>query len=201
MSRNPNDMVFTVEPTSKKELERLAEELIIRFDPKAISERQPLDVRAFSDLFVTDVTGWELDVQESLPANVLGYCDPKTKAIVIPSGTYALLKEDGRSRFTIIHECAHAIKHGTQMLHRMVTMSETHDKLYRYKRNEIASFIDPEWQADYLAGCLLMPRWHVQDIINKTRTRFEAITQVMNTFVVSRTAAEVRVKYVLQNNC
>lgn len=192
------DRVFTVAPSSKAELELLAKEILLKFDPEISAVVKPLNLKLFAEIFVEDTFGWSLDVQEKLSNNILGYCDPKSKTFVIPEETYNQLDFDGRSRFTTAHECAHVIKHGTQMVNRMVSMSESGDQLHRKSRVEIKPYIDPEWQANYLAGCLLMPRWHVLKIFYENKSIESTILEICRKFLVSKKAAEIRLKYVMQ---
>jgi len=78
--------------------------------------------------------------------------------IRIPQDRYdKALAGDGRARFDILHECCHKLLLNPQSL-----------AFCRFTR-ELKTYEDPEWQADCLAGELLMPAdiirgWSASDV-------------------------------------
>jgi hypothetical protein len=75
-----------------------------------------------------------------------GEYDFLENTIRIPEGRYIKAQQgDGRARYDIAHECSHKI---------LITPRSL--TLCRFERN-LKPFEDPEWQADCLAGELLMP--------------------------------------------
>lgn len=192
---------FAVPPTSKNALEQLATEILRDFDPEMLMKLKALDVETLIDVYMQKKFGWDTDVQEELPANIEAYSDPKTKSVVLPEATYSALSEDGRARFTACHEFSHVAKHRKTMMVRMMAFDEKSDLAFRNKRGELRSFECAEWQANYLAGALLMPEAHVLRIFASNRQSAIATIQAMaSIFVVSISAAKCRLEHVLKKN-
>ncbi len=187
--------VYPVLPKTKADLEATALNVLAEFDPEHLREPKPLNVVRLIDNFLMQKYDWSLDVREDLPSDILGLSNPQTKTIVVSEQTYnSVQMGDGRSRFTCCHEFSHVELHRTQMRFRMVTMNANDDSLMRTDRTNLRAFEDPEWQADYLAGALLMPRPIVLKMMQQFRTFEELINEMTERFQVSRSAAEMRVQ-------
>lgn len=186
--------VYLVAPLSKDKIEQVAEAILSEFDPGMLAEPKALDVLSLIDPFLMKKYGWSLDVREDLAAGTLGLADPKEKTISLSQESYErLAKGDGRSRFSGCHEFGHVALHRAQMRFRMITMTSETEALYRTERSNLKPFEDPEWQADYLAGCLLMPRKAVFTL-SKNTSKHELVEKMIRVFQVSKHAAEVRLK-------
>lgn len=182
---------YPVSPHSKESLERIGEKILAQFDGKHLQRPSKLDVEKLIDPFLKKTYDWSLDIQDDLPADVLGISDPKRKAIRLPQSSYdRLVNGDGRSRFTGCHEFSHVVLHRDQMSERMVTFQGSNEYLYRADRTSIRPFENPEWQADYLAGVLLMPRSAVFQLVDKYEQN--VVNAMMEILGVSQQAAEVR---------
>lgn len=187
--------VYPVKPVSKLDLEKRAEAILSQFAPECLRTPSALDVRKFLDVYLDQEFGWSIDVRDALPADTLGYCNPTTRTINISEETYdAIGADDGRARFTGCHEGSHVILHGDQMRDRMVSFAASEEYLYRQNRVELKAFENPEWQADFLAGALLMPARMIRVLKRGTASEEELIQKMCDTFKVSRQAADVRLK-------
>ena len=104
-----------------------------------------------------------------------------------PSGKFIRLREDvyegacrhrGRPRFTLAHELGHWFLHTGGTLTRL------------QKNEEVPTYCDVEWQADWFAGELLMPL--------RFMDAYDTIDEVVERHGVSPMAAEVRLHKLLK---
>lgn len=190
--------VFPVPPLSKLNLEASAQRVLQEFQPEVLEAKAALNVTTLVDSFLTQKTGWSLDVRTDglLPGDIEGVVDPKTKTVVVTEATYEkLYEDDGRARFTLSHEFSHVHLHAATMKIRMVTMTPSSERLYRTERTSLKPYRDPEWQADYHAGALLMPLPAVVSLMKKhsSATLERALQDI---FKVSASAAHTRLTHV-----
>ena len=98
-----------------------------------------------------------------------GRTDWAQPRICLSAGTYSRLgQSDPRARMTVAHELGHLLMH-------------TRQPVFHYKTRTKDRTLDPEWQADYFAAALLMPR-------NAFR-KMRSVAQARAAFGVSRQAA------------
>lgn len=101
---------------------------------------------------------------------------PDERRVILREDVYVNLTEHrGRDRFTAVHELAHLVLHDRRRLSRRLSSS-----------GPLKTYRDPEWQANRLAGSLLMPRDYFQNC--------KRITEVMELFGVTKDAALVRAR-------
>lgn len=132
--------------------ERLAMLPILEF---AIDEMVP-------DAYLTVLPDRELNGAEGCT----GHDEP---VITLSAGTYAsLVRGNARARMTAAHELGHLLMHYGQ-------------PVYMYRTRSKDRRFNPEWQAEYFAGALLMPR--------QALVKFRTVSKVMEAFGVSRGAA------------
>jgi len=95
----------------------------------------------------------------------------------------------GRLRFTLAHELSHYLLHKG-----LYSGTGTAAALYKHEINEDAT----EWQANYLAQAILMPKGQVKRCFYALRptskSKQESISQMAKTFEVSKQAMEIRLK-------
>lgn len=102
-----------------------------------------------------------------------GAVDPAGKLIILRDDVYdGMINEQGRDRFTVVHEIGHALLHGR------VTLARARTKPKPYEC--------PEWQANTFASALLMPRQHVRVM--------SSVQELTTEFGVSKDAATVRLR-------
>lgn len=212
---------------SLMDLERISFQVLNAYDASYLTKPRALDVEPFAERHL----GLKLDfVALSNNASILGmtiFSDSSIpvfdheknipQLIQVRSGTALIertlldLRQQGRTRFTIAHECAHWLIHKPQgktqpIICRNVGRSEERDWL--------------EWQADNLASALLMPAVAIhafmKEYVSANREsmasmyrmfgqryaidkRNQVIRIAANTFGVSEDAAElrlIRLKYI-----
>ena len=95
-----------------------------------------------------------------------------------------MLAGNGRARHTCCHEAGH-IPHIGQA---NAIIRDGGPKLARRLNVSVPVYMDPEWQADAIAGALLMPRSTVPEIYGRG-----GVEAVSDFYQVSYRSAEVRV--------
>lgn len=108
---------------------------------------EPLDVPRFLEYVMQELfPDLAIEIVENFEKGKCGEFDFFSNAIRIPLDRYEMaVLGDGRARFDIVHECCHKF---------LITYENL--AFCRYTR-EPKPYEDPEWQADCLAGELLMP--------------------------------------------
>lgn len=195
-----HELVPVVEATSKRKIELLAEGVLSRFDPYLLVSPARVDVqRIFEFLLPTLVPDLVTDF-DRLPQGVEGSTEVdvnrKAKSIVSlddldlaeTTGDQTKMR---RLRFTIGHETAHALMHVPQFQNSMKPyLSEQQVSVAVVHRSTLRPFEDPEWQANFCAGALLMPRGPLGLLVQEGC----GLIEIAETFDVNPTAAEVRLK-------
>ncbi|WP_099332511.1 ImmA/IrrE family metallo-endopeptidase [Actinomyces minihominis] len=209
---------------SAAELEAIAVQTLSEYGgAAAVDSREPLDVDAFAELFLGATLDFgnlsadgHTDGFTALSDGVVCLWDPargthqmvKTKKKTIFLDVNA--SHEGRGRFTLAHECAHII------LHRPLEadFSPGEDAVLTrvdlgFKTRPRSNPCDPaagerwrEWQANHLAGALLMP---IRPVLRMRAEYFnddplDMVAQplsdrLMETFGVSRSAARTRLSH------
>ena len=184
---------FIVEPKSKEKIEKEAEQILRLLCPKHLTEPGELDVE---DFFVQaeKIYGVKLELDNSI--EVLGSYDPATNTIHLPEKTYlAACTGNWRARFTVIHELYHAIKHRDQLLNPNIELlTKELGKMRTLNREKPRSYVYSEWQADYGAGAILIPKITLLPFLDSLKgfADEEIIDAVSSTYTVSWKCAEVR---------
>lgn len=187
--------VFKVNPRSKSDLETIAFEIRKRLDPENLTLTSPMNVEKLVGIKMPQWFGWEPDFVETLPFGVEGYTDPQTMSVVVRGTTIeAARKGDPRSRFTVIHEFCHVVLHRKELTERLITLTLSGDRLYRQHRSQLKPYEDPEWQANFLAAALLMPKASVEKIRKASENNEEAAARIAASFQVSLSAARIRLE-------
>lgn len=138
--------IFEVAPESRKKLRYLAE--LVRKELGIATDKKYIDITwVLERLDVLDSNySFEIVPDEQLEAGVQAQTDVTKNTIYIKESVYeGAIQNNGRDRMTIAHEMLHLILHQPASL----TLFRRTDDLPLYK--------NPEWQAEYFAGELLMP--------------------------------------------
>jgi hypothetical protein len=182
---NCRQKVPEVAPKSIVDIRRIARRVIHATYPDLVEKPGPFPVDHFLEFKMRSLIGFNYHIQE-LPPEVEAATDPLSKLVTLNTDTYDDLCVDvPRARFTGCHEIGHALMHGASL--RQVLINDR--RAFRlYRRGDIVTYCDPEWQADTFSAELLMPAWHVQRLITKGADERD----VMRIFKVSRQAAEIR---------
>lgn len=154
----PGDKTEGLEYLSKKILSDISEQILTAFNPNVIARGNPLPLEEFMRyvgeqyglLFVTD----QPFGPEKLHLN--GYYQRKEKTIHINPE----LEGTGQYIWVIVHEIAHFILHENLKISQ-TAYDEQEDSKYDYATGKHIFSKEKhwiEWQANYLADCLIMPK-------------------------------------------
>lgn len=176
-----------VRPRSIETIEHEAEIFLRRFCRQAIDHGRPIDILRIFDGPALEELGFQAHV-EHLPTGIEGYTDFGERICAISEQTYETATSKRRSRFTIAHEMGHVWLHADEMCGKMNEEST----IKKFHRSEVRAYVNPEWQANVFAGCILMPRLNVIKLLNEGRP----IKDIADTFEVSMEAARIRAEKV-----
>jgi Zn-dependent peptidase ImmA (M78 family) len=151
---------------SKVEIDQTAMSILSKFQISAIKKPEPVDIEYLFEIIIPEhygiVTGY-CDLSK-LGNDVLGYTNAQSKMSYVDK---SLSDSDDKItrrlfRSTIAHEIKHCVKH-VQILNLFKSICKDKDDegLYRREKSKIKPYEDPEWQAWFFAGALLMPNHHV----------------------------------------
>jgi IrrE N-terminal-like domain len=186
-------LVPAVAPLSRRQIEAEALALTQEFCPDRLKEPGPFPVRLFFE-WLEDRFSLDVGVEE-LSAGVEGITWPDGRVIVSEPTYRGMVAGDGRSRFTVVHECYHGIRHSRQLRAALVHTGA----LVLHRRPSLPPYRDPEWQANAFAGAILMPTEMVQRVVASRRAGVRGVEfAIAGEFQVSVRAAEVRLE-VLKN--
>jgi len=149
--------VPVVAPMKKREIENRVHRLLAAVSPKTLESPGPTPMEEIAEFSAPLHLGYSFEPRDL--GHALGMMIPgKPPEVLLDLSTYEdLLLEMHRARFTAAHETGHADLHAHQLVDAMVSMRPGQGTLYRRPRRELQAFRDPEWQANYYAGCMLIP--------------------------------------------
>lgn len=190
---NNSDRVPEVQALSRQTIEFRMERFLAEVAPKCLKKPQPIPILEILDRKIFQKYGFAFRVSDSLEPGCDGETDFGRKTVTVNSNVYEQLERDvGRARFTGGHEATHVILHSAELCPigaRLINGKTVH--LQRKLRSHIPTFRDPEWQANFGAGALLMPKRMVMIVTDGTKNPVARVSEV---FKVSPAAAEVRLK-------
>lgn len=168
----------------KPRIERLAGDVYAAAVEAGMSPEPPVNV----EFIVEFVLNYDLHLGASLPAGVLGSTDGHAKVVYISDE----FPNEGRRRFTIAHEIGHI-----QMHVPMLVARDKQPTLFDFPPGPHQDD-SLEWQADYFASALLMPRQLLVKHFGEAARLGQAIkpAEVADFFDVSRQAASIRLEEV-----
>lgn len=178
-----------VKGMSYREIEVLANKHREGIFPRTLTLPKPVDVEqvweTIGDTFVTVVS-------DSLPEGIEGRTWPNGIVEISEATFHGMRRNDPRSRFTVIHECAHAILHVDQIK----KVLESRGAVTLNRREDIPAYQDPEWQANAFAASYLMPREACYEL-HRNERHFNPHL-LMEAFCVSYTAACRRIEVLMR---
>ena len=174
-----------VSPLSTRQIESMAERKLLELFPEVLLMPQAIDVLETWELLKDR---FEFDIQVvDLPHGIEGRTWPDRR-VELSSPTYiGLCNAEHRPRFTTIHECWHAWVHSQQIKQ----MIKSTNSLVLNHRSDIPAYMNPEWQANSLAGAFLMPSAAIRIL---GRSQAITVSLLVETFNVSHKAASVRME-------
>lgn len=109
--------------------------------------------------------------------------------ICLTPDTYeGLEKNQPRSRFSLFHEIGHPVLHVKELI-RLSRIPRHTAALHRGQYGNLPPYLDCEWQANGFAAALAMPAAGLEMLAREGRL---SVTEIMNSFRVSRASAEIR---------
>lgn len=177
-----------VKGMSRLDIERLAVRFLRAVSPDSVLGHRPTPVLKIFDR-VLPKFGFNPNVVV-LPAGLEGVTDPARKRVTLDHNIYAALEDDdGRARFTTMHEVGHVLMHAKQMA--ATAMPFVNAPVLLARRSDIKPFRSPEWQADTFSSASLMPA----PALFRLEREHGALTidLLQDTFLVSRQATEIRI--------
>lgn len=177
--------VFVVPGLSAETIELRAKLFLQKTYPYLLDAPDAFPAQQFFERDLYKLFGFHYSVQD-LPSGISGTTDfdPDRKELILSANTYEqLLEEDGRARFTVLHEAGHIFLHKDYMS----TLSTTRSGL-KLNRSMIPAYQDPEWQANYFAGAVMLPRHHIIKLISQGKFPQD----IKRIFKTSRQAVDIR---------
>lgn len=179
---------------SGRDIDRIAMKIIQDFQPEMLSIAGQFDIEQFFEFDLKDLTGIATHY-ERLPPGIHGVTDSER---MTSSVELALLDDPANMAFarsTIAHECGHAIIHVPEFRRRKAVLRSIQDKadvsLKMYRKDQVETFRNPEWQAHRFAGALLVPERTLVVLWEQCRDIFELarLYGVTSAFMRSRLKA------------
>jgi len=178
-------------PSSYEEIELECLHFLKASFPENITKPTVLDVLSLEDYLF----GYKLAIDDNLVGtNIEGYTDFLGKAFYVPLKTYDALVQghhNNRERFTTTHEAGHIILHRKIFENKSVMAA-------RKSSEKIATYMDPEWQANAAAAALLMPLPAFYREYKRVKSaeylRFSDIQSLATKFQVSTDTVSIRIK-------
>lgn len=176
-------------PRSGREIDSKAHQLVQQFQPTALIKPTPFDIEAFFEFDLGEITGVSPDYG-TLPWGIYGYTDSESRISIISAEMVEDPSQEKFARSTIAHECGHAVLHVLEFRKKNAFLKsfQHKDGMRLYRRDQIPTFQDPEWQAHRFAGGLLMPEVTVRMAL-ADKASLSELSDIFNTsepFVKSR---------------
>jgi len=183
-----SNYVPPVAPMSKRAIEEEATKLVRTHYPHVLREPTEFPVLEFFDHVLREDYQLDTGVDE-LSDGVEGMTWPDGRVMVSEETYRGAAIGIPRCRFTVVHESYHGLKHVRQIRKALVDSGE----LVLYRRTTIEAYRDPEWQANYFAGAILMPATMVKRMA-AGEGRLILPIAMAEVFTVSVAAANVRLQ-------
>ena len=178
------DRVQPVPGMSWKAVDNIVTKFLEKFYPNLLEEPNELPVQDFLEFHLNKI-GYDYEVAD-LPYGKEAETDFENKVIRISTSTYdALCRNDGRARFTVMHEVGHAILHHKYF--RGILRKENPN--IRLNRSKIPPYRDPECQANVFASSVLMPTKFIKEM----KRRGTDALEISDIFAVSHSTAAYRI--------
>jgi hypothetical protein len=189
-------LLIKVNGKSKYDIDAKMEEYLSINMPECVAEPLEIDALKLVDVILDETHGYELHVGDCLDDTIEGSMRPFDREIWFPEKVYSnLVNGDNRARFTACHEAAHVILHTKQIIN-MGKKAFLSSVAFNREFRSIPPCYNPEWQANYGAGALLMPRItlnpFVRKLLSQGASREDIIFEVKTVYKVSRQAAQTR---------
>ncbi len=184
--RENNDsksVLYNIDKLTKEDIENHAMQILESINPKIISEAYPLSVKQLENFLREREEVKLVDFVDN--DSLLGWCDIKASTI----GINKLVVGSGRHLFILAHEYGHFHLHQKLQIGQN-SYDQFSDSEYNFRKNS-HDLKNPknwiEWQANYFASSLLLPKpqflarlWKTQDSLQLRRGKYYLDDQFHN---------------------
>ncbi|MGD9564007.1 MAG: ImmA/IrrE family metallo-endopeptidase [Pyrinomonadaceae bacterium] len=186
-------LIMRANPLSRIKIERGVRQVLNDFNPDALSDLVRLDIERMFEKFVPKRFGIETGYEE-LSLGIHGYTDPGRMRSVVATNLVDTMDKSTRrfGRSTVGHEIGHAVLHAVQFNRKKAEARFTHDDKhtpsYLFRKQDLAVYEDPEWQAWEFCKSLFMPKSATEDAVQRGYTvrEISEIIDLNPAFVESR---------------
>lgn len=191
MSSLKGEDTISMPPVRMSTIESLGEAFLSLFCPNALVQPMAVDVLHLAENVLPEqgINVTPASVEEM--GDNLGLTDPSGSA-----STEILLRKDvwngllmggpraNMARATLAHEFGHALLH-VPVIRRRRSLSTAKHLLARVARSEVPAYMDAEWQAWALGGCILAPRRTIMMVSNASVTMLAGIYEISTAMMKS----------------
>ena len=184
-----------VSPLSKVNLELKANDFLNNANPSHLKNAGIINVLELLDVYLPKVYEYRVQlIGSDKSVQLEGAVIPEKKKILLPEQVYNGIAENNpRCLFTGAHEIAHVILHSNQLKNRALIDLITNGF---NRKEDIKPYEDPEWQANYMAGAILMPLATLEPIVHDFKLKKMSNNQIINRlsliYGASNQAVEIR---------
>ena len=175
--------------------ERHAYRIVRRFDPALLQNAERFPVIPFYEFHLVEAYDLNTGVA-NLPLGVEGYTTPNGTVRVARDVYEDVYEDDPRARQTMVHEGVHGVVH-LPILQKLRQTIVSGDAPGLFRREQLAAYEDPEWQANRIAGAVLAPWPAVREVLfgdGHAPRDVVGLGRLMNVFGLSGTAAQHRLR-------
>ncbi len=186
---------FIVAPRSKVAIDHRVKEYLSSIIPIHLTAPSILNVEELLDVHIPRTHGFKVELCENIGPDIEGITLPLEKKMKFTTREFErIVLHVPRSLFTGAHEAYHVIDHAAQM--RSWDADDWINSIALH-RKKMPIYYDPEWQANYGAGALLMPKNTLEPFISilvkRKATSEDIYYEITKAYGVSSDAARVRV--------
>lgn len=198
--------LLKVRPRSGQEIEKIANDIVQKYQPEALKQLISFDVEGFFEFELENQTGLEA-INLLLPEDLDGYTDFENMQCVVSRR----LVEHGenqttkrRLRSTLAHEIGHCFLHvedaRNELNAQKIFLNDNTSSLELYKPEDIEIYKNPEWQAWRFASAMLMPEncFRTAVLNNWTKKKIKRAFDVNPSFIEIR-LKELKISKALRN--
>lgn len=180
------------EARSGARIDLAALRIVSRCQPDCLQKPISFDIIEFFEFDLEDITGVSPDYND-LPYGIFGVTDSNEKIATISKALVEDPESKNFARSTIAHECGHAVLHVEEFRRKQALLKSFQQKgdVQLYRKQDVPTYRNPEWQAHRFAGALLMPSKTVQTAIKNGMNEMDMVEiyEVSLPFVKSRLKA------------
>ncbi len=185
---------FLFQGMSGVQIDQIATGIITRFQPEVLKGGKAFDVLRFVDTKLEDLTGVTPVYSNELPPEIYGITDSANRQVIFQEELAMDEYSINFFRSTQAHESGHCYLHVPQLQQRSRTQvfkqAKGEDSIQLYRKTDIPTYRNPEWQAWRFGGALLMPEAPLLMMIRDGAS----LGEIADTFEVNISFLKTRLK-------